>query len=210
MHPEERQRVPDDDGRVKPLRGKRGMKDGRTRHQDRRHGPSAIGISGGWCLRKRRRCVKNGGPRTGKGKRGVPKDMQGQSGPEGVPRDKATTSADGEESETENTDAGVRGATYLFGRIRGAERNTKRVMGSSKDRSTNARSEDNTNVRGEPTGGKRRAGRVGTPRYETCGSREPACDRRIRERVRMVNKADKGRTTGSETAFGRAERDGRC
>jgi hypothetical protein len=34
MHPEERQRVPDDDGRVKPLRGKRGMKNGTTRHQD--------------------------------------------------------------------------------------------------------------------------------------------------------------------------------
>jgi hypothetical protein len=50
MHPKERQRVTDDDGRVKPLRGKRGMTDGTTRHQDRRHGPSAIGMSGEWCL----------------------------------------------------------------------------------------------------------------------------------------------------------------
>ena len=35
MHPEERQRVTDDDGRVKPSRGKRGTKDGTARHQDR-------------------------------------------------------------------------------------------------------------------------------------------------------------------------------
>jgi hypothetical protein len=151
MHPEERQRVPDDDDRVKPLRGKRGMKDGTTRHQDRRHGPSTIGMSGEWCLRKRRRRVENGGTRTGKEKCGVSKDMQGQSGPEGVPRDITTASEDAEESETEITDAGVGGATYPFGRVRGTERNTKRVMGSSKDRSTSARSKDN----GEPTESKR-------------------------------------------------------
>jgi hypothetical protein len=71
--------------RGEPTRGERGMKEGTTRHQDRRHGPSAIGMSGEWCLRKRRR-VENGGPRTGKRKCSVPKDMQGRSGPEGVPR----------------------------------------------------------------------------------------------------------------------------
>jgi hypothetical protein len=124
MHPEERQRVTDDDGRIEPLRGKHGMKDGATTHQDRRHGPRAIGMSGESYLRKRRRCVENGGPRTGKGKCSVSKDMQGQLGPEGVPRDITTTSEDAEESETESADAEVKEATYLFGRVRGAERNT--------------------------------------------------------------------------------------
>jgi hypothetical protein len=80
MHPEEWQRVTDDDGWVKPLRGKRGMKDGTTKHQDQQHGLSAIGMSEESYLRKWGRCVENGGLRTGKGKCGVPKDMRGQSG----------------------------------------------------------------------------------------------------------------------------------
>ena len=45
-----RQRVTDDDGRVKPSRGKHGTKDGAARHQDRRHGTSAISTSGESCL----------------------------------------------------------------------------------------------------------------------------------------------------------------
>jgi hypothetical protein len=83
-----------------------------------------------------------------------------------------------------------------------------RVMGSSKDQSTHSKGD--VGERGEPTGGEHGTERVGTLRYATCGSREPAGDRRNRERIRMVNKADKGRTTGSKMAFGRAERVGRC
>ena len=209
MHPEERQRVTDDDGRVKPSRGKRGTKDGAARHQGRRHGPSAIGMSGESCLGKRRRCVENGGLRTGKRKRGVTKDVRGQAGQEGVPRDGAATSEVAEDSEAESTDAEVGEATYLFERVRGAERNTKRVMGSSKDRSTSTHSEGNIDVRGKPTEGKSGAERVGTPRCATRKGRNPACDRRDRERVRRIYEAGKGRATGSATACGRTERGGK-
>jgi hypothetical protein len=57
--------------------------------------------------------MENGGPRTGKGKCGVPKDMQGQSGPEGVPRDnvpfrKGTRSG----AEHETCDGVIEGPEY--------------------------------------------------------------------------------------------------
>jgi hypothetical protein len=83
----------------------------------------------------------------------------------------------------------------------------KRVMGSLKDQSTH--SKGNVDERERPRKGKRGAERVGTPRYATRRRRNLACDRKGRERVRMVNEADKGRTTGSAKAFGRAERVGR-
>ena len=68
VHSEEPQRVTDNDGRMKPSRGKRGTKDGTTRRQDRRDERRAIGMIGGLCLGKWRRCVENGGSRTGKSK----------------------------------------------------------------------------------------------------------------------------------------------
>jgi hypothetical protein len=48
MHPVERQRKTDDNGRGKPLRGRDKMEDGAVRRRDRRHGLSAIG--GESCL----------------------------------------------------------------------------------------------------------------------------------------------------------------
>ena len=80
--------------------------------------------------------------------------------------------------------------------------NRKCVMGSSKDRSTSAHSKDNINVRGEPMRGKRRAGRVGTPRCAARKRRNPAISR--------IYEADKGTATGLAMAFGRTEREGRC
>ena len=67
----------------------------------------------------------------------------------------------------------------------------KCVMGSSKDRSTSTHSEDDTDVRGKPTEGKRGARRVGTTR---CAARK--------RRIRRICEADKG----SATAFGRTDR----
>ena len=227
-----RQRVTDDDGRVKPSRGKRGTKDGAARHQDQRHGPSAIGTSGESCLGKRRRCVKNGGLRTGKRKRGVPEDMRGQSGQEGAGRDKAETRA------TTGTDTEFGEERYLSERVREEERNTKRairphegqatstgmmvcstarehgrrreggrcVMGSSKDRSTSTHSEESIDIRGKPTEGNRGAERVGMPRCAARERRSPACNRRDRESTRRLYEADKRRATGSATAFGRTDR----
>ena len=78
-------------------------------------------------------------------------------------------------------------------------------MGSSKDRSTSMHSEDNIDIRGKPTGGKHGAGRVGTPRCVARKGRNPACDRRDRERIRRIYEVDKGRAKGSATAFGRTE-----
>ena len=79
-------------------------------------------------------------------------------------------------------------------------------MGSSKDRSTSTHSEDNTDVRGKPTEGKRGARRVGTPRCAARERRNPACIRRDRESIRRLYEADKRRATGSATAFGRTDR----
>ena len=79
-HSEEPQRVTDDDDRIKPSRGKCRMKDSGERCQDRRIESSAIGMSGGLCLGKWRRCVENGGSRTMKRKRGIPKDVCGRAG----------------------------------------------------------------------------------------------------------------------------------
>ena len=64
VHSKELQRVTDDDGQMKPSRGKRGTKDRATRCQDRRQETSAIGMSGEPCLRKRRRCMEDKGLRT--------------------------------------------------------------------------------------------------------------------------------------------------
>ena len=85
----------------------------------------------------------------------------------------------------------------------------KCVMGSSKDRSTSTHSEDNIDVRGKPTEGKHGAERGRTPRCATRKGRNPACDQRDRERIRRIYDADKGRATGSVTAFGRTEREGK-
>ena len=49
-----------------------GTKDDTTRRQDRQDETRAIGMNGESCLGKWRRCVENGGLRTGKRKRGVP------------------------------------------------------------------------------------------------------------------------------------------
>ena len=131
MHPKERQQVTDDDGWVKPLRGKRGTKDGAERNQDRQYGPSTIGINGESCVGKQRRFVDTGGLR------------------------RATKDTD--------TEVGVMACSTV--RKHGEQGESgKRVMGSSKDQSMSAHSEDNINIRGEPTGGKCGTGRVGMPR----------------------------------------------
>ena len=197
-----RQRLTDDDGRVKPSRGKRGTKDGAAKHQDRRHGPSAIGMSGESYLGKRRRCAENNGVHTGKRKRGgFPEGIQGQAGQEGASRGEAITRA----SRDTDTEVGmtIRSTTREHGEKGESE---KRVMGSSKDRSTSTHSEGNIDIRGKPTEGKRGAERVGTPRCAARKGRNPACDR---ERIRRIYEADKGRATGSATAFGRTERGGK-
>ena len=115
VHSEEPQRVTENEGRLKPSRGKRGTKDGVARRQDRRHRPSAINMSGESCLGKWRRCVENGGPCTVTSKRGVPKDgcgRAGQAGREGIPRDETATS-----EVADSTDTDVGGTTYLFERV---------------------------------------------------------------------------------------------
>ena len=61
----------------------------------------------------------------------------------------------------------------------------------------------------KPSRGKRGAERVGTPRCAARKRRNPACNRRDRETIRRLYEADKGRATGSETAFGRTERGGK-
>ena len=195
-----RQRVSDDDGRVKPSRGKRGTKDGAARHQDRRHDPSAIGTSGESCLGKRRRCAKNGGLRAGKRKRGVPEDMRGQSSQEGASRDEAVTRA----TKGTDTEVGVMARSTAREHDEQGE-SEKRVMGSSKDQSTSTHSEDNIDIRGKSTEGKRGVERVGTPRCAARKRRNPACNRRDRESIRRLYEADKGRAIGSATAFGRTD-----
>ena len=62
-HSKEPQRVTDDDGRVKPSRGKCRTKDGAAKRQDRRNELSASGMRGVLCLGQRRRCVENEGSR---------------------------------------------------------------------------------------------------------------------------------------------------
>jgi hypothetical protein len=105
---------------------------------------------------------------------------------------------DGRASEDTDMEVGIMECSNM--REHGKRRNGgKRVMGSSKDQSTHSKGD--VGERGEPTGGEHEAGRVGTPRYAARGRRNPACDRKGRERVRMVNKADKGRMTGSATVF---------
>jgi hypothetical protein len=144
----------------------------------------------------------------GKSDCGITEDVRGQASQEGVPRNGTEISAVAEDSEAENTDTEVREATYLFGRVRGAEWNSKRVMGSSKDQSTH--SKGNASERERPTEGKRRAGRVGTSRDAARKRRNPACNRKGRERDRRIYKADEGRATRSATPSGRTERGGRC
>ena len=80
VHSEEPQRVTDNDGRMKPSRDNRGTKDATMRCQDRQNKTRAIGMNGGLCLGKWRRCVENGGSRTVKRKRGIPKDVCGRAG----------------------------------------------------------------------------------------------------------------------------------
>jgi hypothetical protein len=96
---------------------------------------------------------------------------------------------------SEDTDMEVEIMVCSNAREHGKQRKGgKRMMGSSKDRSTH--SKGNVGEREKPAEGKRRADRVGMPRCATHRRRNPVCDRKGRERVRMVNKADKGRTTG--------------
>ena len=216
MLPEERQRVTGDDGPVEPLRGKYGMEDGtakdpstgRTslRRGEREEGPKPTVHEGGTVKSRGRRtngesgrrCAENNGLRAGKRKRDFPDDVRGQAGQEDT-----------------DTEVGVmvRSTAKEHGKRRKGE---ERVMGSPKDQRNNAHLEGNIDVRGEPTGGKRKAERVGTPRCSACGGdrakggtyaahkgRNPACDRRSRERIRRTYTADKARETGSTTTFGR-------
>ena len=63
-------------------------------------------------------------------KRGIPMDVcdrTGQAGREGVPRDDAVTSEVAEEAEAESTNTDVGEATYLSGKVHGAERSTRRA-----------------------------------------------------------------------------------
>ena len=154
----------DDEGRMKPFRGKRGTKGGATRHQVRRNETSAISMKGGLCLGKRKRCVENGGSHIVKRKRGIPEDVWGQAGQEGVGQDEAVTRAVNDtEAGDVDTDVGmeVRSTAREHGK---QGRNKERVMGSPMDRRMSAYSEENDDTREEPMEGTRRAERVGTSR----------------------------------------------
>ena len=150
-------------------------------------------------------CVKNGGLRTGKRKRGVPEDMRGQLGQEGAGQDEAVTRA------TKGTDTKVGVMAHSTAREHGKQRKGgKHVMVSSKDRSMSTHSEKNIDIRGKPMGGKRGAGRVDTPRCAARKRRNPACNRGDRESIRRIYEADKERSTGTTTTFGRTERGRKC
>ena len=136
VHSEEPQRVTENEGRMKPSRGKRGTKDGAARRQDGRDETSAIDMNGGLCLGKRRRCVDNGGPCTVKRKRGIPKDVCGRAGREGVPRDETATPEVAEDTEAESTNTDVRETKYHSERVHGAERSARRAMWPRKGRAT--------------------------------------------------------------------------
>ena len=159
VHSNEPQRVTDDDGRMKPSRGKRGTKDGVTRRQDRRREPSTIGMSEESCLGKRRRCAENEGSRTVKNKWSIPESLRDQAGRESTNRDGAVTKA----AKDPNTEVGmtVRSTTTEHGKQR---ENKERVIGSPTDRRTSAYSADNNDTRKEPTEGTHGAKRVGTRR----------------------------------------------
>jgi hypothetical protein len=193
MHPVERQRETDDNGRAKPFRGRDKMKDSAVRRRDRRHGPSAIG--GESCLRKRRRCVETKGRGTREPNRAKSEFLRAKRASEVA-----------EDSEVGSTDADVGEATYLYGRVRGAGRKTGRAMWPRKGQMMRT---GMIGKRERPMEGKHPANRVSTPRYVARGRPNPACDRKGRGSVWLANEEGKGRKTGSTTAFGRAEQDGR-
>ena len=125
----------DEDGREKPLRGKRGTKDGAERNQDRQYGPSTIGINGESCVGKQRRFVDTGGLR------------------------RATKDTD--------TEVGVMACSTA--REHDEQRESeKRVMRSSKDRSTSTHSEKSIDIRGKPTEGNHGAGRDAVHHWSWC------------------------------------------
>jgi hypothetical protein len=67
----------------------------------------------------------------GKSKCGVMKDVRGQAGQEGVPRNGTVASEVAKDKEVEGTDAEVGEATYPVERVHGAERNTEGVRGQA-------------------------------------------------------------------------------
>ena len=83
--------------------------------------------------------AENKGVRAGTRKHDITKDVRGPVGREGVPWDEAATSEVVEGTEVESTDMDVGEATYLFERVRRAERSTKRAMWPRKGRATSTR-----------------------------------------------------------------------
>ena len=111
--------------------------------------------------------MKNGGLRTGKRKHGVPEDMRGQSGQEGVGRDEAVTRA----TKGTDTKVGVTARSTAKEHDEHGE-NEKRMMGSSKDQSTSTHSKERIRRiheadKGRETGSVMAFGR--TDRGRKCG-----------------------------------------
>ena len=150
-----RQRVTDDDGRVKPSRGKRGTKEGAGRDE------------------AMMRATK--GPDTEVGK--------GRYLSKGVREKERDTKRAIRPHEGQATSTGM--MVCSTAKEHGRRREGGRcAMGSSKDRSTSTHSGESIDIRGKPTEGKRGAERVGTPRCAARKGRKPECDRRDPERIR--------------------------
>jgi hypothetical protein len=126
-------------------------------------------------------------------------------GQEGVPQGKRASEV-AEDSEAGTTNADVGETTYLYRKVREAERRTGRATWSRGGRVTRT---GMIGGRRRPTEGKRGAQRDSTPRYVARRRRSPACDRKGQGSVRVVNEAGEGMSTGSAMAFGKAEQVGR-
>ena len=115
-------------GPVEPLRGEHAARGEVERCRERQ----MDGESEGWC-------AENNGVHTGKRKRGgFPEGMRGHAGQKGASRGEAVTRA------SKDTDTEVGMMVCSTAREHGKQwKGGKRVMGSSKDRSTSTHSEDN-------------------------------------------------------------------